>query len=75
MRKALEIRVTDNLDSFFVYICKLGELEFSKIRSEQNLMVDFESFGMQFIELLRKCSEGVLSRFSCLIMKKIFSCL
>ncbi|KAJ3333697.1 Spindle assembly abnormal protein 6 [Blyttiomyces sp. JEL0837] len=53
--KVLELRLTDETDSFFLYQLSIGEDDFHVLRSEQNLLVDFNQFPHKFIELLEEC--------------------
>lgn len=49
------MRISDVNDPFFMWQFDLTEEEFYSIRSEQNLLVDFNNFPYKLIELLQKC--------------------
>ncbi|KAI3381346.1 hypothetical protein SNEBB_006422 [Seison nebaliae] len=57
-RKELFIRLTDDIDPFFLYTLTLDENDFQQIKSNQGLLVDFLSFPQKFIELLNLCIEN-----------------
>lgn len=54
-RKELDLRLTDNNDPFSLWRCVLNEEEFSLVRKEQNLLIDFNHFPYKLIEMLQKC--------------------
>ncbi|KAJ3282753.1 hypothetical protein HK104_010735, partial [Borealophlyctis nickersoniae] len=56
--KVLEIQLTDESDPFFLYQLDIGEDDFHTLRTEQNLLVDFQQFPLKFIELLEECLGG-----------------
>ncbi|KAJ3022077.1 Spindle assembly abnormal protein 6 [Thoreauomyces humboldtii] len=53
--KVLELRLTDEADPFFLYHLEVGEDDFHALKEEQHLLVDFQQFPLNFIELLEAC--------------------
>ncbi|TPX58976.1 hypothetical protein PhCBS80983_g02810 [Powellomyces hirtus] len=53
--KVLEVQLTDEADPFFLYHLEVGEDDFHTLKDEQNLLVDFQQFPVNFIELLEAC--------------------
>jgi len=53
--QSLRIELTDESDPFFLYAMDCGETEFHILKTEQNLLVDFQTFPDKFIELLNLC--------------------
>ncbi|KAJ3159150.1 Spindle assembly abnormal protein 6 [Geranomyces michiganensis] len=53
--KVLEVQLTDDADPFFLYHLEVGEDDFHALKEEQNLLVDFQQFPVNFIELLESC--------------------
>jgi spindle assembly abnormal protein 6 len=51
----LEIQLTDNNDPYFLHHLQINEDLFHSLKSEQNLLVDFEKFPSKFVELLENC--------------------
>ncbi|KAH9267164.1 hypothetical protein BASA83_010078 [Batrachochytrium salamandrivorans] len=56
--KTLEIQLTDEADPYFLYHLDIAEDDFHALRSQQNLLVDFNQFPIKFIELLEECILG-----------------
>ena len=57
--RSLLLELTDANDLLFYHSLALGESDFHALRSEQRLLVDFQSFPEQLADLLRRCaSEG-----------------
>lgn len=56
--RSLLLELTDESDLFFYHSLLLGEGDFHTLKSEQRLLVDFQSFPSQLVELLRRCMEG-----------------
>jgi spindle assembly abnormal protein 6 len=54
--KLLHIEITDDSDLLFLYTLDVSEDEFSHLKHDQSLLVDFSSFPPSFIELLQQCS-------------------
>ncbi|KAJ3171156.1 Spindle assembly abnormal protein 6 [Geranomyces variabilis] len=63
--KVLEVQLTDDADPFFLYHLEVGEDDFHALKEEQNLLVDFQQFPVNFIELLESCQHvsGVSPKF------------
>lgn len=56
--RSLLLELTDEKDLLFYHSLALGESDFHALRSEQRLLVDFQSFPEQLADLLRRCSEA-----------------
>lgn len=56
--RSLLLELTDESDLFFYHSLLLGEGDFHTLKSEQRLLVDFQSFPLQLVELLRRCMES-----------------
>lgn len=54
----LLLELTDEDDLFFYHSLVLGEGDFHALKSEQRLLVDFQSFPSQLAGLLRRCVEA-----------------
>lgn len=52
------LELTDESDLFFYHSLLLGEGDFHALKSEQRLLVDFQSFPSQLVDLLRRCMES-----------------
>ncbi|KAI8804521.1 hypothetical protein BJ742DRAFT_823905 [Cladochytrium replicatum] len=52
--KVLEVQLTDESDPYFLYQLEIGEDEFRLLKTEQNLLVDFQQFPWKFVELLEE---------------------
>jgi len=55
--RSLLLELTDESDLFFYHSLLLSEGDFHTLKSEQRLLVDFQSFPLQLVELLRRCME------------------
>lgn len=55
--RSLLVEITDDSDLFFYHSLVLGEGDFHTLKSEQRLLVDFQSFPAQVVELLRRCKD------------------
>mmetsp|Transcript_70785 Transcript_70785/g.124902 ORF Transcript_70785/g.124902 Transcript_70785/m.124902 type:complete len:621 (+) Transcript_70785:80-1942(+) len=53
--RSLLLELTDENDLLFYHSLVLGESDFHALRSEQRLLVDFQSFPEQLADLLRRC--------------------
>jgi spindle assembly abnormal protein 6 len=53
--KELVIRLTDDSDPFFLYSLALSEDDYSGLKSQQGLLVDYAAFPQKFIDLLNLC--------------------
>ncbi|CAL1167902.1 unnamed protein product [Cladocopium goreaui] len=56
--RSLLLELTDAKDLLFYHSLALGESDFHALRSEQRLLVDFQSFPEQLADLLRRCCEA-----------------
>lgn len=56
--RSLLFEITDDSDLFFYHSLVLGEGDFHTLKSEQRLLVDFQSFPAQVVELLRRCKDA-----------------
>merc|ERR1719261_761992 len=56
--RSLLLELTDESDLFFYHSLLLGEGDFHTLKSEQRLLVDFQSFPAQLVELLRRCMDS-----------------
>lgn len=56
--RSLLFEITDDNDLLFYHSLVLGEADFHTLKSEQRLLVDFQSFPAQLVELLRRCVEA-----------------
>lgn len=53
--KLLHFEITDDTDSYFLYVLDVGEQDFHNLKREQSLLVDFTVFPAKMIELLELC--------------------
>jgi len=56
--RSLLLELTDEADLLFYHSLVLGEGDFHMLKSEQHLLVDFQTFPLQLAELLRCCTEA-----------------
>uniref|UniRef100_A0A8C6QE87 Spindle assembly abnormal protein 6 homolog n=1 Tax=Nannospalax galili TaxID=1026970 RepID=A0A8C6QE87_NANGA len=56
-RKDLVIRLTDDVDPFFLYNLVISEEDFQSLKFQQGLLVDFLAFPQKFIDLLQQCMQ------------------
>ncbi|XP_041913195.1 spindle assembly abnormal protein 6 homolog isoform X1 [Alosa sapidissima] len=54
-KKDLVIRLTDDVDLYFLYNLTISEEDFQSLKVQQGLLVDFSSFPQRFIDLLEQC--------------------
>lgn len=55
----LNIELTTESDPFFLYATEVNEQIFHRIKSEQHILVDFQTFPQKFVELLESCHQGI----------------
>ena len=55
--KELIIKLTDELDPFFLYSLYMSEEDYQTLKVQQGLLVDFSAFGQRFIDLLCACEK------------------
>lgn len=53
----LIIKLTDELDPFFLYSLYMSEEDYQTLKVQQGLLVDFGAFGQRFIDLLCACEK------------------
>lgn len=53
----LIIKLTDELDPFFLYSLYMSEEDYQTLKIQQGLLVDFSAFGQRFIDLLCACEK------------------
>lgn len=56
-KKELIIKLTDELDPFFLYSLYMSEEDYQILKTQQGLLVDFNAFGQKFIDLLNLCEK------------------
>ena len=54
---SLTVELTDGEDPFFIYAMECSEADYHILKTEQQIMVDFQSFPAQFVELLQMCGQ------------------
>ncbi|XP_068599856.1 spindle assembly abnormal protein 6 homolog [Brachionichthys hirsutus] len=54
-RKDLLVKLTDDLDPYFLFTLSISEDDFQSLKVQQGLLIDFGSFPQKFIELLNLC--------------------
>ncbi|KAH8864505.1 Spindle assembly abnormal protein 6 like [Schistosoma japonicum] len=55
--KDLEIRLTDDDDFYFLYSTKISVSEFTNIKQQQGLLINFDEFEQKVVDLLHMCSQ------------------
>lgn len=56
--------ITDNDDPLFYYKSSINESEFQQIKSQQNLLIDFQQFPFKITEMFELCKENVNMEYS-----------
>ncbi|MBN3288522.1 SAS6 protein, partial [Polyodon spathula] len=51
----LVVRITDDIDLYFLYKLVISEEDFQSLKVQQGLLVDFSAFPQKFIDLLHQC--------------------
>ncbi|XP_018114129.1 spindle assembly abnormal protein 6 homolog isoform X2 [Xenopus laevis] len=54
-KKDMVIRLTDDMDPFFLYNLVVSEEDFQSLKIQQGLLIDFSAFPQKFIDLLCLC--------------------
>ncbi|XP_078417807.1 spindle assembly abnormal protein 6 homolog [Cetorhinus maximus] len=54
-KKDLVVRLTDDIDPFFLYNLILTEEDFQSLKNQQGLLIEFSAFPQKFIDLLQQC--------------------
>ena len=57
-QQILTIELTDETNPYFLYTMEISDTEFHRLRNEQALLVDFQSFPKKIIELIELCIHG-----------------
>lgn len=56
--------ITDLEDPLFYYKSSINESEFQQLKSQQNLLIDFQQFPFKIIEMFELCKESVNIEYS-----------
>lgn len=51
----LQIEITDEDDPYIFYSLRMSEEDFSILKSQQGLLIDFSSFPSKFVQLVERC--------------------
>ncbi|KAM9364245.1 spindle assembly abnormal protein 6 homolog [Pholidichthys leucotaenia] len=54
-KRDLLVRLTDDIDPYFLFNLTISEEDFQSLKVQQGLLIDFASFPQKFIELLNMC--------------------
>ncbi|KAM4547631.1 spindle assembly abnormal protein 6 homolog isoform 2-T2 [Odontesthes bonariensis] len=54
-KKDLLVRITDDIDPYFLFNLSISEEDFQSLKVQQGLLIDFASFPQKFIDLLNLC--------------------
>ncbi|XP_034090964.1 spindle assembly abnormal protein 6 homolog isoform X2 [Gymnodraco acuticeps] len=54
-KRDLLVRLTDDLDPYFLFNLSISEEDFQSLKVQQGLLIDFTSFPQKFIDLLNLC--------------------
>ncbi|XP_072246327.1 spindle assembly abnormal protein 6 homolog isoform X3 [Leuresthes tenuis] len=54
-KKDLLVRLTDDIDPYFLFNLSISEEDFQSLKVQQGLLIDFASFPQKFIDLLNLC--------------------
>ncbi|CAK6975031.1 spindle assembly abnormal protein 6 homolog [Scomber scombrus] len=54
-KRDLLVRLTDDLDPYFLFNLSISEDDFQSLKVQQGLLIDFASFPQKFIDLLNLC--------------------
>ncbi|XP_037530665.1 spindle assembly abnormal protein 6 homolog [Nematolebias whitei] len=55
-KRDLLVRLTDDVDPYFLFNLSISEEDFLSLKVQQGLLIDFASFPQKFIDLLNLCS-------------------
>eukprot|EP00922_Rhytidocystis_sp_ex-Travisia-forbesii_P016392 GHVS01024391.1.p1 GENE.GHVS01024391.1~~GHVS01024391.1.p1 ORF type:complete len:916 (+),score=198.09 GHVS01024391.1:67-2814(+) len=53
--QVLRVELTYEADPYFLFTLEVGESDFHVLKSEQRLLVNFQTFPAKFVELLEEC--------------------
>ncbi|XP_051233777.1 spindle assembly abnormal protein 6 homolog isoform X1 [Dicentrarchus labrax] len=54
-KRDLLVKLTDDLDPYFLFNLSISEEDFQSLKVQQGLLIDFASFPQKFIDLLNLC--------------------
>ncbi|XP_035508684.1 spindle assembly abnormal protein 6 homolog [Morone saxatilis] len=54
-KRDLIVKLTDDLDPYFLFNLSISEEDFQSLKVQQGLLIDFASFPQKFIDLLNLC--------------------
>ncbi|KAM3876236.1 spindle assembly abnormal protein 6 homolog [Diretmus argenteus] len=54
-KRDLLVRLTDDVDPYFLFNLSISEEDFQSLKVQQGLLIDFASFPQKFIDLLNLC--------------------
>lgn len=54
-RKDFQVEITDEQDPYLFYSLRMSEEDFSILKSQQGLLIDFSSFPAKFVQLVERC--------------------
>ncbi|XP_013863508.1 spindle assembly abnormal protein 6 homolog [Austrofundulus limnaeus] len=54
-KRDLLVRLTDDIDPYFLFNLSISEEDFQSLKVQQGLLIDFGSFPQKFIDLLNLC--------------------
>ncbi|XP_047442269.1 spindle assembly abnormal protein 6 homolog [Mugil cephalus] len=54
-KRDLQVRLTDDVDPYFLFKLSISEEDFQSLKVQQGLLIDFASFPQKFIDLLNLC--------------------
>ncbi|XP_041791095.1 spindle assembly abnormal protein 6 homolog [Chelmon rostratus] len=54
-KRDLLVKLTDDVDPFFLFNLSISEEDFQSLKVQQGLLIDFTSFPQKFIDLLNLC--------------------
>ncbi|XP_026179540.1 spindle assembly abnormal protein 6 homolog isoform X2 [Mastacembelus armatus] len=54
-KRDLLVRLTDDIDPYFLFSLSISEEDFQSLKVQQGLLIDFASFPQKFIDLLNLC--------------------
>ena len=74
-RKELLLRLTDNNDPFFLHQLVLNEEDFSLLKNQQGILVDYSSFPPKLTELFELCLKESAAETPKFLLKFQESCL
>ncbi|CEM00829.1 unnamed protein product [Vitrella brassicaformis CCMP3155] len=57
-QQMLYVELTNEADPYFLYTLQVSESDFHVLKTDQRLLVDFQTFPSKFIELLEECLKG-----------------